>query len=96
MTWNPRDASAPGSKSQSDGFRLPDRPVPGSGPGSGTETSYLPPATPTMAEAMEWDRAEHGSVAMPPDLEQELVYEGIFPSKLWDRWRTVLLRGHYE
>ena len=95
MTWNPRDVTAPKQNElQQDGsFTFPSPPL-ATGPGAGG-APYLPTATPTVAEAMGWDEND-ALVAMPPEFERELEYEGVFSSKQWDRWRTILLRGHYE
>lgn len=95
MTWNPRDSTIGQGKdlSETDGFRLPERPGPGAAPMS--TTPYLPRSTPTVAEAMGWDDESDMVAAFPMDMNRELEYEGIVADpKIWDRWRTLLLRGY--
>jgi len=97
MTWNPRDVAHPTGTHQIErhgGFQLPEAPVPGSG--TGNPVPYLPTATPTVAEAMGWGSGEEMGNHLPPDVVQELVYEGICPDTTWDRWKSLVMRGHYE
>ena len=101
MTWNPRDASLPNGGMAQTGeaaFRLPEPPdhARGETAGYGVPPSLHPGATPTVAEAMGWTGREDDTPAMPPEMERTLTYQGIYGSGSWDRWRSMLLRGHYE
>lgn len=99
MTWNPGDAAAksPGwDPAQGEGFVLPAPPgdvAPGRvSPGA----PYMPSATPTVAEVMGWQMEDELPSLVPPEMQRALEMEGIMPEATWGRWKSFLLRGHYE
>lgn len=99
MTWNPRDSGqmSPDALHRDQGalFRLPEPPTVDR-THVGSSRAYLPSPTPTVAEAMAWGDEERATTEYPLDFQRQLLEEGIVPDRIWDRWRSMMLRGHHE